>query len=137
MRDSTAVSDLKKSPQRANFGAFAKNPDSAALIDDKQLRSHRSEGAVWLRVVGDLIGHARFQNEPAAVLQFGVQLAFDTQQDMSFHTPVVGEIAGRVFHHAHAERAELARAPESEAGLAFVFGRGEVGPVRRAKGEAV
>jgi len=88
-----------------------------------------------LRVVRHLIAHAGLQNKCAAVLKLGVQLALQAQQDVSFHAPVVSAIARRVFDHAHSDWAELARAPESDAGFALVRGGGELGPVDGAEGE--
>jgi len=53
-------------------------------INDEQPCSHCSGGAVRFGVVGDLIAHARFQDEAAAVFQFGMQLAFEAEQDVAF-----------------------------------------------------
>lgn len=73
-------------------------------------------------IVGDLIACSRPKNEYAAVFKFGVQFAFDAQEDMAFDTPVVGQVAGRVFDHPDPDAAEVLRLPVGNAALAAVFG---------------
>src|SRR5690606_27069572 len=67
--------------------------------------------------------------------EFGVQLAFQAQQDMALAAPVVGQVAGRVFDHAHADVAELAGAPIRLAGVARVFGGFDRLPIGGAEGD--
>ena len=73
-------------------------------------------------IVSDLIACSGPKYEHAAVFKFGVQLAFDAQEDMAFDTPVVGQVAGRVFDHPDPDAAEVLRLPVGNAGLAGVFG---------------
>ncbi len=82
-----------------------------------------------LGVIGNLITHSRLEYESAAVLKFGMQLAFQTQQDMPLHAPMIGQIAGRVFDHAHPQIAEAAGAPERYAGFALMLGALDLIPV--------
>ncbi|MNI48804.1 hypothetical protein D3C73_1033870 [compost metagenome] len=86
-------------------------------------------------LVGHLVAHAGGQDELAAVFKLGVKLAFQTEEDVSLGAPVVGQVARRVFHHAYAQVAELARAPIGHARVAGVFGAFDFGPVRGAEGD--
>jgi hypothetical protein len=61
-----------------------------------------------LIVVGDLIAHAGPEAKRAAISQFGVQLAFEAQEDMPFHAPVIGQVSRGVLNHAHTDAAEIA-----------------------------
>jgi hypothetical protein len=80
-------------------------------------------------IVGDLIAHAGGEGEFAAVVQLGVELALQAKQDMSLAAPVVGEIAGRVFHHADAYISEVPGSPERRAVLSFVLDAFDAGPL--------
>src|SRR3546814_5518190 len=59
--------------------------------------------------------------------------SFQAQQDVPLAAPVVGQVAGRILDHAHADIAELARAPIGHAAVAGVFGGFNGLPVGRAK----
>lgn len=89
---------------------------------------------MWLGIVGHMVGLSRLQGEAASVFQLGIQLAFQAQQHMALYTPVIGQIAGAVFHHAYSDRAKLLGAPQGHACFAFVFSGSDVGPVDGAKG---
>src|SRR3546814_6734295 len=65
-----------------------------------------------LGLVGHLIAGAWCQVEGASIGQFGMQLAFQAQQNMPFRAPVIGHVAGAVLHHPYANRAEFARSPD-------------------------
>ncbi|WP_041855987.1 hypothetical protein [Candidatus Korobacter versatilis] len=65
----------------------------------------------------------------AAVGEFGVEMAFETEQDVSFAAPVVGLLAGRVFDKAKADVAEILGAPPGDAGFASMFGGCDRRPV--------
>ena len=92
---------------------------------------------MWCRVVGHLIAHARLQSESASVGEFGFEFAFEAEQDVALRAPMVGKIAGRVFHHPHADLAEVLRPPECESGFAGVLGGRNGGPIRRSEGYLV
>src|SRR5437762_2913956 len=62
------------------------------------------------------------------------QLADQHQQDMALLAPVVGEIARRVFDHAHADVAKVFGAPERLAGLAGMLRALHAVPIGRAEG---
>jgi hypothetical protein len=79
--------------------------------------------------VADVIALAGFEAEAGAVLQFDIQTAFEAEQDVSLAAPVVGEVSGRVFDHAHAEVAVLFGAPGGVSCIAGMLGRGDLGPV--------
>ncbi|KAG1171544.1 hypothetical protein G6F35_017067 [Rhizopus arrhizus] len=64
-----------------------------------------------------------------------MQFALETEQDVALAAPVVGQVAGGVFHHADPQIAELAGAPVGHAGVAGVFGAFHLGPVRGAEGD--
>src|SRR5262249_53608099 len=102
-------------------------------VDDEELRADIRVRAMGFGVVGDLVAHARAQDEGAAVAQLRVQLAFDAQQDVALHAPVIREIARRVLHHAHADPAEVPGAPVRRAALAAVLRGLDLRPVRRAE----
>src|SRR5436190_10645122 len=83
---------------------------STGSVDDEQRRADSRRRAVRLGAVGDLIGHARPQDEAAAVRELGVELAGEAEQDVALGTPVVGGVARAVVDHADAESVEGARA---------------------------
>ena len=60
-----------------------------------------------LGVVGNLIAHAWFQNEVPAIVQLSAQLALHAEKNMAFATPVIGQIAGRVFDQADPDIGEI------------------------------
>ena len=74
------------------------------------------------RVVRDLVAHTRLQREDAAVLEFRVQLAVDTQDDVTLAAPMIREITGRVLNHANADVPEVPGAPVGRSRFAFVLG---------------
>src|SRR5689334_15349763 len=87
-----------------------------------------------LRAIGDLVAHTRVQHDAASVLQLGVQLAFQTQQDVSLHAPVIRQVARRVLHDPHAHVAELRGTPVGHSNRAFVLSGTDSVPVGRTKG---
>jgi len=90
-------------------------------INDEELRAGLGRGAMRFCPVRHLVADARCQDEFPAIGQLGVQFALEAQQDVSLLAPVIGQVAGAVLHHAHAEGVELLRAPGSYASFAFVF----------------
>ena len=91
-----------------------------------ELRAARRFGQVRLSTVGHLVARARLQHIAPAVGEFGVQFAFQDQQDMTLLAPVVREIARRVLDHADANVVEGPRAPVRLAGLPGMLGAGAV-----------
>src|ERR1043166_188144 len=87
-----------------------------------------------LGVVRDLKALAGGQHELAAVFQLDFQLTLETKEHVAFGAPVTGQIAGSVLDDAHANVAEVARAPERSAGLALVLGGCYRRPVGGAEG---
>ena len=71
-------------------------PPQAISVDNEQLRPHRSRRAARLGVIRRLVVHARFEYEVAPVFELGVQFAFEAQQDVPLHAPVIRQIAGGV-----------------------------------------
>src|SRR5471030_889033 len=84
-------------------------------------------------VIAHLVTHPGREGELAAVFQLRVQLPFQTQQHMPAPAPMIGQVTGRVFDHAHTGGAEVARAPQGIAGDAWVQFRFEGGPVGGGK----
>ena len=73
------------------------------------------------RVIRHLVADARGQNEFPAVGKFGVQFAFEAQQNVSLLAPVIGQVAGTVLDHAHTLAVKLLRAPGCQACFSLVF----------------
>ena len=53
-----------------------------------------------LRLVRDLVAHASNEAKPTTVRELRFELAGNAQQDVPLLAPVIGPIAGGVFHHA-------------------------------------
>jgi hypothetical protein len=81
------------------------------------------------RIVGDLIAHPWLEEKAATVHELRLQLAVEAEQHMPLRAPVIGTIVLGVLHEAHANGAELTRAPDGHARLAWVFSRLDGGPV--------
>src|SRR5262245_43553659 len=107
---------------------------SAMSVHDEKLGARRGARAMGEVAVGHLVALAGLQDDGATIRQLGVQFAVQHQEHMALLAPMVGQIAGRVFHHAHADVVEGARAPIGLAGLARMLRAFHSGPVRRAKG---
>ena len=86
---------------------------------------------MWLGTICDLIAHAWCQHKRSAVGKLGVEFSLQAQENVTLDTPMVGNIAGRVFHHAYPYFAKLPRAPVSNTRLAFMLSRFDYRPVRR------
>ena len=87
-------------------------------------------------VVTHLIAHTRFENESATIPELGVQLAFHAKKHMTFLTPVIGQVTGRVFDHSHADAPEVAGSPISDARFAAMLCSLDLGPVDSFKRKA-
>ena len=83
-----------------------------------------------LSLIRDLIGDTGGQAKYSAVLKFCVEFTFKAQKDMALLAPVIGEVAGCVLDHPNADGPEVLCAPVGHAGLASMFGRFDVSPVR-------
>ena len=84
-------------------------------------------------IVRNLVAHARSERECSAVLQLRVKLAFNAQEHVALHAPVIGDIARRVLDHPDADRSERPRAPVRAAALARMFGGFDGGPLGDAE----
>ena len=102
-------------------------------VDDKQFCSDRREGTMGFRIVSDLITEAGLENKFSPVFELGVQLALETQEYVSFLTPVIRQIPGRVFDHADADAFEVPGTPKRDSSFASVFRRLDGRPVSRFK----
>lgn len=85
-------------------------------------------------IIRNLITGAGFQDELPAILKLGMQLSFKTKQYVSFRTPMVGEVAGRILDHPDSYRAEVTSPPKRRALFAFMFGLFDLRPIGRAEG---
>lgn len=86
-----------------------------------------------LSAVCYLIAHPRCEDEGSAILEFGVQFAFEAQEDVAFAAPMVRQVAGGVFDHAHADVAKLLRPLCSNTSHALMFNRFDQRLISRAK----
>jgi len=86
-------------------------------------------------VIRNLITLARTEGEYPAVRVHDFQFAFETEQHMSFGTPVICRIAGRVIHHANANLAEILRPPQRRAGVPGMLGGRHLTPIRDGERE--
>src|SRR6478735_6540848 len=86
-----------------------------------------------LGAIGDLIAHAGLERHHAAIGERGIHLAFQAQDHVPLGAPVIGGVAGRVLHHAHADavllRAEILDAPDHLAAVAGMALRSDRRPV--------
>ena len=87
-----------------------------------------------LCLIGDLITHAGGERELSAIREFRVELALETEQNMAFLAPMVGEVAGRVFQKTNPNMAKLPSAPKRFAGGAYMFRDFNGAPVGGAEG---
>lgn len=78
--------------------------------------------------VPDLITHPGREREAASVSQFCFEFSGHAKHDVSFGAPVVGQVAGRVFHHANPDVAQVLRSPDGMTMFAGMFGFRYVGP---------
>ena len=90
-------------------------PVLASLIHNKQLCPGRRGRAVRFGLVGHLVADPRREDKLAAIGQLGVQFTFQAEQDVAFCAPMVSQVAGTIFHHAHPNIFELLRATGSHA----------------------
>ena len=85
--------------------------------------------------IRNLITLARTEGEGLAINVHDFQFAFETEQHMSFGTPVISRKAGRVIHHANANLAEILRPPQRRAGVPGMLGGRHLTPIRDGERE--
>jgi hypothetical protein len=76
---------------------------------------------MWFSIIGDLIAHAGFENKLATVFELSVQLAGETEENVSLDAPMVSQVTWRVLDHADADVPKVLGAPVCHACFAFVF----------------
>ena len=89
-------------------------------------------------IITHLITHPGRQRELAAIFEFRLQLTFKAQQHMPTPAPVIGQVAGGLFDHAHTGSAKVASAPPGTARNARMklgFKGGPIGDAKRDSGE--
>jgi hypothetical protein len=59
------------------------------LVDDEELRTERRGRSVRPGIVGNLVTDAGSPREGPPVLKLDVELALETEEDVSFRTPMV------------------------------------------------
>ncbi len=91
------------------------------------LRCRRSVGRV---TVTNVVGLPCFKNEMRSVSHFDVQKATQTQNDVSFGTPLIGNISGTVLDHSHTNVVECAASRAYQSFLAGMLRKRNLGPVR-------
>ena len=88
-----------------------------------------------LHIVRNLIAHAGLKCKRPAIFQLGFEFSFKAEEYVTFRTPMIRTIAGRVLHNAHSDVAELPRAPIGRACLSLVLSRFNLRPVCDSKGD--
>jgi len=73
--------------------------------------------------VAYLITHSRAKNFHAPVFQFSLKFTFETQNYMALFTPVIRQVARRVFNDSDANIAELSSPPMRNTVFPCMFGR--------------
>ena len=90
-----------------------------------------------LGAVGNLIAHAWRENIFSAVFELGMELTFQTQEDVAFRAPVIRKITRRIFNHAHAQSPKHTGLPISDALLARMLGLVNLGPIGNAEAKII
>src|SRR5215207_2500081 len=91
------------------------SPLRPSSVNDEQLRASPSGGAMRRTTeVRHLIAHTRLQLERATIPQFGVEFALKHVEDVAPVTPMIREVARRVFH---SDIANVLGSPEGASGL--------------------
>ena len=88
-------------------------------------------------MVRDLVTRTRHEPERATVAQLRLELAAETEEDVSLLAPMIRTISLRIFDHAHAHESEQACAPARDACFSAMLGDLEGVPVRRAEWNVV
>jgi hypothetical protein len=83
-----------------------------------------------------LIAHPRPECERSTIIELGVKLTFDAQENVALGAPVIGPIAWRVLDHSNADTAEMLRSPVGKPALAFMLSVFDSRPVRGSERDA-
>ena len=67
------------------------------------------------------LARAGFENKLATVFEFSVQLAGETEEDVSLDAPMVSQVPWRVLDHADADAPKVLGAPRSACHACFAF----------------
>lgn len=122
----TCASPLKSIPAAADQG-------SSISIHNKKLGADFRERPVWLGAVRHLIAQARRERELPTIFQLRAQYTFHAKKDVTFRAPVIGQIPGGIFDHAHPYRPEILRPPKSDAAFPWVRGLFNCRPICSAE----
>ena len=109
---------------------------AASLINDKEFGPNRRRGSVWLGVIGDLVAHARRENEFATIFKLGMEFAFGAKKDVTFFTPMIREVASRVLDETNTYVSKVLSPPISQTTFAFVFSTFNRRPISGAERDA-
>jgi hypothetical protein len=60
-----------------------------------------------LGIVGNLVTHAGHERELASILKFGLKVSFDTEKDVAFDAPMVGNVPRRILDAPYANRSKV------------------------------
>jgi len=96
--------------------------DGSISIDDEQLGANVCPGAVQLGIVRDLVAHPRLEDERPPVLELGVELALQTEQDVALHAPVIRNVTRRVLDDANPNARKRSGLPVRPPCFALVLG---------------
>ena len=88
-------------------------------------------------VIGYLIAHARFENKSTPVFEFRDKFTLDAQQNVTFHTPMICQVTGRVINHSNSDWAEGAGSPGRDTGGTCVHRCGYCVPFGDSKRDAL
>lgn len=73
---------------------------------------------MWRIAIADVIALSGLKGELFAISQLDINLAAKTKNHVILRAPVIGNVAGRVLNHAHADVAKAPGLPKSKSGLA-------------------
>lgn len=106
-----------------------KTADPTFSIHDENLCSDFGVRTVRFAIVRNLVARPGLKREATSILQLRVQFPFDTEKNVAFGAPVVRQVAGGVFDHAHADGAELPGPPIGGPAFALMFNPFDGSPV--------
>ena len=84
--------------------------------------------------IADLVSLTGLQREALAVAQLDIERAAEAEDYVALFAPMIGEIAGRIFHHPDADVAEVPGSPKRETGFAGAVSGHDGDPVRDGHG---
>ncbi len=88
-------------------------------------------------VICDLIALAGAKSKASAVLELCMEFAIEAQQNVAFETPMVCQIARRVFDHADPDLPEILGPPVGNACLTRMMSGSDLAPVGGSEGDFV